>query len=129
MYQQKTEPIEVIKAYLAKHPSTVPAMTIDDAHNESWIKDEMERRLWICDKWLSAYEAKTASLKDTVYNLDKSFGVFLKYRDKYYAVRAKTDLREVYTYKQKRDITGMKAKLVELRQWWTDNKDKDIDLP
>jgi len=129
LQRTKPVPIEVVKAYLAKHPSTVPAITIDDAHNKKWIKDEMERRLWICDKWFAAYEGKAADLKDTMYGTVKSFEVFLKYREKYYSVKAEADLNAIYAYKRKNDTTGLKAKLVELRQWWTDNKGKDITLP
>ena len=60
----KPEPLEVVKAYLAKFPSTVPAMTIDQAHNEQWIKDEMERRLWLCDKWFMALQLGKAGQKE-----------------------------------------------------------------
>ncbi len=50
----KPEPLEVIKAYLQKFPSSITfteAEAKTRAHNEKWVKDEMERRLWLCDKW------------------------------------------------------------------------------
>ena len=49
---RKPEPLQVVEAYLQKFPSTIPAnLVLDKAHDEKWIKDEMERRLWLCDKW------------------------------------------------------------------------------
>ena len=48
---RKPEPLEVIQAYLQKFPSTIPStLVLDKAHDVQWIKDEMERRLWLCDK-------------------------------------------------------------------------------
>lgn len=48
----KPEPVEVIQAYLQKFPSTIPSsLVLDKAHDIQWIKDEMERRLWLGDKW------------------------------------------------------------------------------
>jgi len=44
----KSEPLEVIKAYLVKHPSTIATFTLQELRNSAnvtkWIKDEMERR-------------------------------------------------------------------------------------
>ena len=43
------EPLEVVQAYLAKHPSSLPAMTIKDLRSKvnktTWLKDEMELRM------------------------------------------------------------------------------------
>ena len=66
LQRTKPEPLEVIKAYLAKHPSTVSAITVDDAHNKKWIKDEMERRLWLCGKWYMQVQLEKATQDDIV---------------------------------------------------------------
>ena len=53
LQRTKPEPLEVIQSYLQKHPSTVTVTEAElkgNAHNEKWIKDEMDRRLWLCDK-------------------------------------------------------------------------------
>jgi len=50
----KPEPLEIVKAYLQKYPSTIPStLVLDKDHDIQWIKDEMERRLWLSDKWLA----------------------------------------------------------------------------
>ena len=54
-----------------------------------WIKDEIDRRLWLCDKWNAQFQAGKTNQKDLLYNLHRSMEVFLYYREKYYSVAAK----------------------------------------
>ena len=129
----KPQPLEVVQAYLAKFPSTLPSITSSDlrtADNEAkWIKDEIDRRLWLCDKWNAQYQAGKATQKDLLYNLSRSLGVFLNYRQKYYSVSAKDDLAAIEGYKANNDVASMLAKLTECRTWWNSNKTKGITLP
>ena len=129
LYQQKSEPLEIVKAYLTKFPSTIPAMTIDKAHSELWLKDEMERRLWLSDKWFNQLDLQkaelTAALKEVVKHLD----VFLKYREKYYGVAAKTDRILLHTYSSQNNAASLKEKLKEYQLWWSQNKSESINLP
>jgi hypothetical protein len=59
----KPEPLEVVKAYLAKHPSSITSFTLQELrHNANvtkWIKDEIDRRLWLCDKWNAQFQSIT----------------------------------------------------------------------
>ncbi len=132
LYGTKPEPLEILKAYLAKYPSS---MILTDTefksatHNEKWIKDEMGRRLWITGKWLEAHGAGTAELKDTLYNTYKSLEVFLRYREKYFEVGAIDHIREIYAFKKEGQVAGMQAKAQELDQWWQLNKNEEITLP
>ncbi|OGW50686.1 MAG: hypothetical protein A2Z50_07625 [Nitrospirae bacterium RBG_19FT_COMBO_42_15] len=128
LYKQKPEPIEVVRAYLAKFPSTIPALTIDKAHDEKWLKDEMERRLWLCDKWFYQLQLGKAEQKAVLQNTVDSMQVFLNYREKYYGIAAKDDKNLLSNYLMQNNGTGIKNKLKEYKGWWSVNKDKPINL-
>jgi len=129
----KSEPLEVIKAYLVKHPSTIATFTLQELRNSAnftkWIKDEMDRRLWLCDKWNAQSQAGSVTQADLIYNLVRSMNVFLNYRQKYYGVSAGADLNLLSSYKQNKDITSIQTKLSEYKTWWAKHKDKRISLP
>lgn len=131
MQGTKPEPLEVVKAYLAKYPSTI-ALTNDDAkanaHNVQWIKDETDRRLWLCDKWNAQFQAGKTTEKDLLYNLVRSIKVFLNYRQKYFSVASGADLKLLFGYKQNNDIASIQKKLTECKDWWAKHKDKSISL-
>ena len=127
----KPEPLEVIQAYLSKFPSTIiitPADFKGDAHNVQWIKDEMERRLWLCDKWNAQYQAGGMKQADLIYNLILNMKEFLNYRQKYYSMSADAELTALYGYQRNNDITSIQNKLTEYKTWWTKHKDKRISL-
>jgi len=129
----KPEPLEVVQAYLAKHPSTLAAMTSTDIrtndNQKKWIKDEIDRRLWLCDKWNAQFQANKTTQKDLLYNFNRSIGVFLNYRQKYYGVSAKDDLAAIDGYMDNNDLTSIQTKLTEYKTWWNANKGKGISLP
>ncbi len=127
----KPEPLEIVQAYLRKFPSTI---TLTDTeikskpHNEKWIKDEMERRLWLCDKWFFQLQLQKAELKTVLQNTVDHMQVFLDYREKYYGISAKEEKKLLWGYLQAKDGTGIKNKLKEYKDWWKKNKDKAISL-
>ena len=128
----KPEPIEVVKAYLAKFPSTITLTDAElkaSAHNIQWIKDEIDRRLWLCDKWNAQSLAGSVTQADLIYNILRSMEVFLYYRQKYYGVAAQADINLLVGYKQNKDITSIQKKLTEYKTWWSKNKTKAITLP
>jgi len=129
----KPEPIEIIQAYLAKHPSTLPPITMKDlnsvANKTTWIKDEMDRRLWLCDKWFLQITLKKADEKQVYQESVKSMNIFLDYREKYYGMKAADEKNLLAGYLNKSDGTNIKVKLVEYKNWWATNKDKAITLP
>jgi hypothetical protein len=128
LYRQKSEPLEVVKAYLAKLPSTISAMTIDRSHNEQWLKDEMDRRLWLCDKWDMQFQLGKVSQNDLIRELVDHMSVFLDYREKYYGIKAYDEKVGLLNYKSQSDLTSIKNKLTEYKNWWSTNKGNPINL-
>ncbi len=128
----KPEPLEVVKAYLAKHPSTISAITLaqlrSTENKTQWIKDEMDRRLWLCDKWFMQLQLEKVTQSDTLQAVVKSMNVFLDYREKYYGVTAATDKNLLSGYLIANNGTAIKAKLTEYKNWWVVNKEKAISL-
>jgi hypothetical protein len=129
----KPEPVEVVKAYLTKHPSTLPAMKLSELRSPEnktiWIKDEMERRLWLCDKWFLQLQVGKTELPDTVQSTVKHLNVFLDYREKYYGINARDEKIALNNYLLNKDGTAIKNKLTEYKTWWSVNKTKSINLP
>jgi hypothetical protein len=128
----KPEPIEVVKAYLIKFPSTITLTDADfkaSAHSIQWIKDEIDRRLWLCDKWNAQFQAGQAKQADLIYNLDRSMGVFLYYRQKYFGISSAADREALLGYKINKDLVPIQKKLTEYKTWWSANKGMSITLP
>jgi hypothetical protein len=120
---EKPEPLEVIQSYLQKFPSTFPAtLILDKSHDEQWIKDEMDRRLWLCDKWFEQLQLGKADQSQVLQEAVKSMNIFLDYREKYYGMKAADDKIALSDYLYKNDITSIKNKLSEYKDWWTANK-------
>lgn len=130
----KPEPLEIVNAYLAKHPSTLPSMTSTelrtDENKTKWIKDEMERRLWLCEKWLQQLdEGKIEQYKVLSAIVDNHLNVFLDYREKYYGISAAEDKQTLSGYLLAKNEKEIRKKLTEYKQWWAENKTKPINLP
>jgi hypothetical protein len=129
----KPEPIEVVRAYLVKHPSTLPPMKLADLRSPEykikWIKDEMERRLWLCDKWFLQLQTGKSEVNQTLRTVVKYLEVFLNYRDKYYGIKPKDEMIALVGYLDARDGTSIKAKLADYKTWWTVNKTRSISVP
>ncbi|HEY6010112.1 MAG TPA: hypothetical protein VIX18_01475 [Nitrospirota bacterium] len=127
----KPEPMEVLKAYLAKHRSALAATTTEELRSApaetKWIRDEMDRRLWLCDKWLQRIPAgKAAAMPDD--RSVESLRVFLDYRERYFGVKAEDEKNVLTGYLSSNNAAGIKARLREYKDWWTSNKDKEIHL-
>jgi hypothetical protein len=118
----KPEPIEVVQAYLKKFPSTIKLTNEEakgNAHKTQWIKDEMDRRLWLCDKWNARYKAGKATQSDYVYHMDHNMVVFLKFREKYFGgVDAKKEIKALRGYIIANDLKAISNKLSEYKSWW-----------
>jgi len=135
LQMKKPEPLEIIQAYLQKHPSTIPSSYVmDRAHDEKWIKDEMERRLWLCDKWF--IELQTGNMKQlkVLKEIVNSMMIFLNYREHFYRklmfikIKASDDKMRLSTYLAQEDTASIKTTLEEYKKWWLENKDKSISL-
>ncbi len=119
----KPEPLEVIQAYLQKFPSTIsPTLVLDKPHDEQWLKDEMERRLWLCDKWFEQLQLGKATQSQVLEEVVKSMNIFLDYREKYYGVNAADDKNLLDGYLTQNDEAKIKTKLQEYKTWWSANK-------
>lgn len=122
----KPEPLEIVRAYLAKHPSTLAAMTSADLRTEDnktkWIKDEMDRRLWLCDKWFEQLQLQKADQGQALQEAVKSMNVFLDYREKYYGLKAEDEKNTLQGYLDANDETNIRKKLQEYKDWWSANK-------
>ena len=126
----KPEPLEVVRAYLQKFPSTISStMKLDRAHDEQWIKNEMERRLWLCEKWFLHLQMGKVTLDETLESVIKSMVIFLDYREKYYGIKSKNEKLALVTYFDKKDGTSIKNKLSTYKTWWSVNKGKSISVP
>jgi hypothetical protein len=125
----KPEPNEVVQAYLQKYPSTIPStLVLDDAHKVKWIKDEVDRRLWLCDKWFMQLQLKKADEKQVYQESVKSMNIFLDYRERYYGLKAAEDKNLLAGYLNSNNGTGIKAKLVEYKNWWAVHKGDVIGI-
>jgi hypothetical protein len=131
----KPEPLEVVKEYLQKFPSSIPpTLVLDETHKIQWIKDEIDRRLWLCDKWLYQLQHGKIQQTDALRSVIKSLNIFLDYREKYYGIKAVDEkhvldsnlFTENKSDKAKLDTTI--AKLDEYKKWWSSNKTKSIKL-
>jgi hypothetical protein len=128
----KPEPLEIVKTYLAKHPSSLSPISLAQlrsAENKTkWIKDEMDRRLWLCDKWEAEFQLGKVQQKDMLQEQVKSMEVFLNYREKYYGMKAADEKNLLNGYLSQNNKTAIKNKLDEYKQWWSANKTKAISL-
>jgi hypothetical protein len=126
------EPMEVVQAYLVKHPSTLSAINLaqlrSTENKTTWIKDEMDRRLWLCDKWFMQLQLRKVEEKQVYQESVKSMNIFLDYREKYYGMKAADEKNLLVGYLNTNNGTGIKAKLDEYKKWWVVNKEKAISL-
>lgn len=130
LQRTKPEPIAVIQAYLQKHPSTIQtSFVFDQAHDVQWIKDEMDRRLWLCDKWFMQLQLKKVEEKQVYQESVKSMNIFLDYREKYYGIKAADEKNLLAGYLSSSNGTSIKAKLAEYKSWWSSHKTGAISLP
>jgi hypothetical protein len=130
---RKPEPLEVVKAYMEKHPSTLPPITATIQRSAEgitiWVKDEMDRRLWLGDKWFLQIQMSKAELTEALQAIVKSMNVFLDYREQYYNISGKEEKELLSKYLEANDGTAIKNKLTEYKTWWSVNKTKSINLP
>ena len=127
----KQEPLEVVQAYLAKFPSIITTTDTEfksNDYNVQWIKDEIDRRLWLCDKWNAQFQAGITAQKDLIVNLISSMKVFLNYRQAYFGMKAMDDMSALHQLQKNKDIISINKKLTEYKTWWSANKGKSIHL-
>ncbi|MGA2553341.1 MAG: hypothetical protein ABSF20_00980 [Smithella sp.] len=133
LQRSKPEPIEVVQAYLVKFPSTITTTSAEfksNAYNVQWIMDEMDRRLWLCGKWILQPPTGQMTQQNILGELSNNMQVFLNYREKYFAdITASNETEILYGFQKNNDIASMQKKLTEYNTWWNANKSKAITLP
>lgn len=126
----KPEPTEVIQTYLQKFPSTISSsLVFDSVHDVQWIKDEMDRRLWLADKWFVHIQSSDPKNGNKLKSLTDSMVIFLDYREKYFSVNAKNEKIALETMLLQNNIIAIQAKLTEFKTWWSEHKGNSIMLP
>jgi len=88
----------------------------------------MDRRLWLCDKWFMQLQLKKTEEKDVYHGCVKSMNIFLDYRAKYYGIKALDEKNLLSGYLNTNNGAGIKSNLTEYKNWWTVNKEKQINL-
>jgi len=94
----------------------------------TWIKDEMERRLWLCDKWNTQFQLGKVTQADMLKQLADHMTVFLKYRQRYYGIDATDDINALFDYSRNKDAAAIMNKLTAYKAWWAANKGNAISL-
>lgn len=124
----KPEPLEVVRAYLQRFPSSITytdAYIKSRAHNEEWLRDEMERRIWLSEKWMGLIKAQ--SKPEELDRVRKHLEVFLKYREKYLGVKVtQKEVEGLERVEESGDVVGMEGKVKGYREWWESNRSKPL---
>lgn len=129
-YTQSTpEPMEVIKAYLAKFPSMITLKDADlksKAHSEAWIRNEMEHRLWLCTQWLTPGVLGKVEKNDALMDAVEQLFTFLDYREKYFGIRSISEKELLLGFRDEGNMPAIREKLSEYSTWWNEYKVIDI---
>ena len=93
----------------------------------------MDRRLWLCDKWLNCLQLGKVKENEAYSAMVESIKIFLDYREKYFhslfvKFQAAPDKIILDQLLSQNDSPGIKLKLKEYRDWWAKNKEKSIRL-
>jgi hypothetical protein len=121
----RTEPTEIVKAYLSKYPSTIP---IDypfnkSSHDDERAMTEVTRRLWLCDRWLSQIRPnEDLKLHNKLDNAIDNIKVIINYRVKYYRDISRDEAaKEEYILSEllrNNDEKGIRSNLATYSSWW-----------
>ena len=94
-----------------------------------WIRDEMERRLWLCDKWSQLQKTDNVAIDRTLREVGDHLDVFMDYRDKYHGMSATKEKEALSKYLYTKNADAIRNKLDRYKRWWSNNKGKAIELP
>lgn len=129
-------PEEFLTAYLARLPSSLPALVFDAAHEQGFIREEFDRDLervaWHLRKW----EANGAQKGDQYMWVKGGLDAVRRRRHRYFSgislkdrelqilaqMKKASDPEFFYTYQYQ------KAQYEELKKWWDQHRNDAIDL-
>lgn len=128
LQRTKPEPLEIVRAYLAKYPSSLPAVDIrSTSYTENWIRNEMERRVWLMEKWVGVGNADVLKQAEATRQIFyEHFLTFAQYAKKYLGddqgARAQAFLAA------EKDWPKLVEEVGKLRVWWDANKTRSLLL-
>lgn len=134
---EKPEPLEVVRAYLQKYPSTIDmsdAQLKDQDHTKQWIKEEFERLLWVSERWVSLLKDGDAQNKEKLRTAAKHLEEFANYRKAYFkplfghALDKDIELLQTAHMRPGQE-EFIRAKLADYQKWWAGHRNSSIDLP
>jgi hypothetical protein len=129
LQRTKPEPLEIVRAYLAKYPSSI---TMTDAelksasHTESWLRNEMERRVWLMEKWAGVGSADVLKQAEAERAILEHAEVFSKYMHKYLGDSPNEMIKGFFLASRPFNWTRLTAEVGKLRAWWDANKSRPL---
>lgn len=128
----KPEPLEIVRAYLAKYPSSFPAADIRSiSYTEAWIRNEMERRVWLMEKWVGVGNADVLKQAEAMRTIRTHVEVFARYREKYLGEKAQDLMLAFLTAVEAaagKDWPKLVEEVGKLRTWWDANKSRPLTI-
>lgn len=136
-------PTQIVDAYLALHPSSLPS-SVDDsqAHQATWIRDEMRRLLEYTQRNLGYAEVDAESPEFWRREARRLLGRFAAYRERFYHVGSadeferSADAAELRNLKPDRSAIDavkqqawLQAKLLEFQNWWAAHQNDPVQFP
>jgi hypothetical protein len=128
----KPEPLKIVEAYLARYPPTLPPMTSERLRSSEeiskWVKDEMERTLWLCEKWFHHYETDGEEAERTNRIVKGFLETFVRYQEEFFPENTEDLEKRLLDIFLAVDIRGLRDVHSIYVQWWEDNKNRCISL-
>jgi membrane carboxypeptidase/penicillin-binding protein len=125
----KPEPLEIVRAYLAKYPSSITMTDAElksAAHTESWLRNEMERRVWLMEKWVGVGNADVLKQAEAERAILEHAEVFSKYMHKYLGDSPNEMIKGFFLASRPFNWTRLTAEVGKLRAWWDANKSRPL---
>lgn len=134
---EKPEPLEVVKAYLQKYPSTISmtdAQLKNQDHTKQWIKEEFDRLLWASDRWVTLIQETDPKRKEKLTEAAENLTEFARYRRVYFKPLFSDPMAEDIQLLEAAHMRPdqeefIRAKLTEYKEWWASHKSESISLP
>lgn len=128
----KPEPLEIVEAYLAKYPPTLPPMTSERLRSSEgiseWVKNEMERTLWLCEKWFHNYDADGGEAARAIRKVEGLLETFVRYQEEFFPEEIEDIELRLLEIVSAIDIRGLSDLHSTYDQWWEINKNRRISL-
>lgn len=133
-------PMEVISAYLAKYPSTLPAdyQIRHPDREKQFIREEFERLITVADRWVALIQTDDPERREKLKAAATNLMNFAKYRKVYFSSMLSNllggsmdeDINLLETAHMGPDLENIvRTKLAEYQEWWALHKNDAISFP